>query len=47
LWILLPLFLYIKMKILYKLAISIFLIGIVSAAINYFVDIALEVNPFG
>jgi len=46
-WILLPLYLYTKMNILYKVAISFFLIGfIANTAINYCVDIYVEVDPF-
>ena len=47
LWILLPLYLFAKMNILYKSAISVFLLGVFgSTAINYFVDIYVKTNPF-
>ena len=47
LWILLPLYLYTKMNILYKSAISLFLIGfIANTAINYCVDIYVGADPF-
>lgn len=46
-WILFPLYLFGKMNILYKSAISVFLLGFVaSTVINYFVDIYLKIEPF-
>ena len=45
--ILYPLFRFAKMNILYKSAITIFLLGVViSPVVNYFVDIYLGVEPF-
>ncbi|MCL2814680.1 MAG: DUF6320 domain-containing protein [Oscillospiraceae bacterium] len=46
-WILVPLYLYTKMNILYKAAISLFVIGfIANTVINYYVDIYTGADPF-
>ena len=47
LWILVPLYLHTKMNILYKAAVTLFLIGFVAnTAINYCVDVYVGENPF-
>ena len=46
-WILLPIYLFTKINILNKSAISVFLIGAVNVAVDYFTDTALGINPFG
>lgn len=47
LWLLYPLYRYAKINMLYKSAISVFLLGAVSSTVvNYFVNIYLEIEPF-
>jgi hypothetical protein len=46
-WILFPLYIFTKINILNKAALTILLVGAVNVVIDYYVDIASGVNPFG
>ena len=46
-WILFPLYLFTKINILNKAAISVILIGAVNVVVDYYVDTAFGINPFG